>query len=160
MNRHLSYALLAALAIVTLVLAGRASAGPAVKLAVIVAKGSPITNLSKAELKRAYLSDNVVIGGKKLVPFNFSPNTPERTGFDKVVLGMSVDVMQRFWIDRKIRGQPDAPRSLPSAVMAIKITAKFPGAIAYIPSSDLTADVQAVTIDGVAHDSPSYDISM
>ena len=113
---------------------------------------------SKQELKRVYTSDNVVMGGRKLVPFNLNAGTPERSGFDRAVLGMADEAMQRFWIDRKIRGQLGPPRSLPSPALAIKVAAKFPGAIAYVPAPDLTRDVQPVAVDGVAYTDAAYTI--
>src|SRR5687767_5118296 len=85
------------------------------KLVVVVAKGSPVTNIARSDLKRAFTGDSVSAGGKTLVPFNAQPNTPERSGFDKAVLGMTPDEVGRYWIDRKVRGQSAAPRSLPSA---------------------------------------------
>lgn len=135
------------------------NAGAGTKLVVIVAKGSGIKDISKAELKRAFLGDTVVVDGKKLVPFNFSAGTSERGWFDRAILGMSGDVVKRFWVDRKIRGQPDAPRGLPSADIVIKVATKFPGAIAYIPEGALTSDVQALTVDGVPYTHPSYPIT-
>jgi len=139
-----------------LLLAGAVRAGAGPKLIVVVAKGSPIKDISKSELKRLFMGDNVVVEGKKLVPFNLARGTPERDGFDKCVLGMTGEVVQRFWVDRKIRGQSEAPRSLPSSAIVLKVITKFPGAIAYIPEQDITADVQAVTVDGVGHKQPAY----
>src|SRR5262245_17233567 len=159
MNRHLSSAVLCALLAVVLLAARAAIAAPTVKLVVIVATGSPIKNISKGELKKVFMSDNAVMEGKKLVPFNMSPGPPDRGAFARAVLGMSDEAMQRFWIDRKIRGQPGAPRSLPSADVAIKVAAKFPGAIAYVPAQALTRDVQSVKVDGIAHTDPAYTIA-
>src|SRR4051794_7387847 len=85
------------------------------KLVVVVAKGSPVTSVSRSDLKRAFTGESVSVAGKTLVPFNANPGTPERTGFDKAVLGMSPDEVGRYWVDRKVRGQSAAPRSLPSA---------------------------------------------
>ena len=161
MNRWNPFVLgLCFIAVATVLLGSGAHAvPPAGKLAVIVAKDSPVKNLTRDELKRIFLSDAVIVAGRKLVPFNFAPGTPPRKGFDKTLLGMSEDVMQRFWIDRKVRGQPGAPRGLPSSLVVIGVTAKFPGAIAYLPARDLTTEVQAVTIDGVPHTSPTYPIT-
>jgi len=93
-----------------------------------------------------------------LVPFNASPGTPERTGFDKAVLGMSPDEVGRFWVDRKVRGQSAAPRSLPSAAHIAKVAAKFPDAIGYLAEDRMTPDIQAVSVDGVAYTDAKYDI--
>lgn len=159
MHKYISYALLYSLFAASFLAASpHAFAGRGSKLVVIVAKQSPVTDLSRAELKRAYLSDKLIVAGQKLVPFNFNAGTPERSAFDREVLGMSPEVMQRFWVDRKIRGQAGAPRSLPSSAVMIKVVTRFPGALAYIPVQDLTGDVKPIRIDGIEHTSPAYTI--
>jgi len=126
------------------------------KLVLVVAKGSPVNNLSRSELKRCFTGEQVTVAGKTLVPFNAAPNSPERAAFDQVVLGMTPDEVGRFWIDRKVRGQSAAPRSLPSAAHVAKVAAKFPGAIGYLTADQLTSDIQAVSLDGVAYGDPRY----
>jgi hypothetical protein len=128
------------------------------KLVVVVAKGAGVTNISRGDLKRCFLGESVTGGGKTLVPFNAANNTPERTGFDKAVLGLSPDEVGRFWVDRKVRGQGGAPRSLPSAAHIAQVAAKFPGAIAYLPEDALTSDIQPVQIDGVSYTDGRYNV--
>ena len=128
------------------------------KLVVVVGKGAGLTNISRGDLKRCFLGESVNGGGKTLVPFNAATATPERTGFDKAVLGMSPDEVGRFWVDRKVRGQGGAPRSLPSAAHIAKVAAKFPGAIAYLPEDQLTTDIQPVQVDGVSYTDGHYNI--
>ena len=129
------------------------------KLVVVVARGSSLTNISRDDLKRCFLGEHVSVGGKPLVPFNASPGSAERAGFDQAVLGMSPDDVGRFWVDRKVRGQSGAPRSLPSPVHIAKVAAKFPGAIGYLTVDRLTADIQAVAVDGVAYSDARYRIT-
>lgn len=129
------------------------------KLVVVVAKGSPVTSVSRGDLKRAFLGDPVSVSGKPLVPFNADANSPERNAFDKAVLGMSPEEVGRFWVDRKVRGQSSAPRSLPSAAHIAKVAAKFPGAICYLPADQLTSDIQPVAVDGVAYTDAKYNIT-
>jgi hypothetical protein len=143
-------------------LVARAAPGVALadgaKLVVVVAKGSAVTNISRGDLKHCFLGDQVSAGGKILVPFNAAIGSPERSGFDRSVLGMTPDEVGRFWVDRKVRGQGGAPRSLPSVAHIAKVTAKFPGAISYLPADQLTPEVQAVTVDGVAYSDATYNI--
>src|SRR5689334_9403391 len=106
-----------------MLLVGRVAHADGKKLVVVVAKGSAVTNIARTDLKRAFTGETVAAGGKTLVPFNANPGTPERSGFDKAVLGMAPDEVGRFWIDRKVRGQSAAPRSLPSAAHIAKVTA-------------------------------------
>jgi len=130
------------------------------KLVVVVARGSAVTNISRDDLKRCFLGDRISAGDKTLVPFNTAPNSPERVAFDKAVLGMTPDEVGRFWIDRKIRGQSPAPRSLPSAAHVAKVAAKFPNAIGYLPADQMTSDIQAVAVDGVAYTEAGYKLVM
>ena len=144
--------------LVALIALARPASAENKKLVVVVAKGSSLTNISRADLKRVFTGDTVSADGKPLVPFNANTNTPERTGFDKAVLGMSPDEVGRFWVDRKVRGQSGAPRSLPSSAHIAKVAAKFPGAISYLPADQLTSDIQPVAVDGVAYTDAKYNI--
>jgi hypothetical protein len=135
----------------------RLAAADREKLVVVVAKTSSVTNISRVDLKRSFLGDPITVGGARLAPFNAEPNSDERAGFDLGVLGMTPEEIGRFWVDRKVRGQGAAPRSLPAIHLA-KVIAKVPGAIGYLRVDQLTADVKAITVDGVAHDSARYTI--
>jgi hypothetical protein len=148
---------IASIVIALCLLSGLARAGGK-KLVVVVAKGSSLTSISRGDLKRCFLGESVSSDGKPLVPFNAATGTPERTGFDKAVLGMSPDEVGRMWVDRKVRGQGGAPRSLPSAAHIAKVAAKFPGAIAYLPEDQLTSDIQPVQVDGVPYTDGRYTI--
>jgi hypothetical protein len=142
----------------SIVFTSRDAAAERKKLVVVVVKGSPVTNISRADLKHAFLGDPVTAGGKTLVPFNSEAKTPERIGFDKAILGMNADEVGRFWVDRKVRGQSAAPRALPSIAHIQKVVAKFPGAIGYLPADQLTPDLQPVKLDGVAYTDGAYPI--
>ena len=137
---------------------GTAHADPA-KLVVIVAKGSKITNISMRNLKRGYAGDPFSADDERLVPFNAPVGSSERAGFDRRVLGMSPAEVGRYWIDRKVRGQSGAPRSLPSAAHMVKVVAKFPHAIGYVSAEQLTADVQPVAVDGIPYTDARYPIA-
>lgn len=147
---------IAILSLLVLAIAARAAAADHKKLVVVVAKGSSLTNIATSDLKRCFVGDPVSAGGKQLVPFNAEARTPERSGFDRVVLGMSPDEAGRFWVDRKVRGQLTAPRALPSTQYIVKVVAKFPGAIGYVPVDQLTPELQPVSLDGVAYTSAAY----
>jgi hypothetical protein len=129
-------------------------------VAVIVAKGSKVTELSRAELKRAFSGDAVSVGGVRIIPFNHSPSSAPRVAFDRAILGMVADEVGRYWIDRKIRGQSGAPRVLATTAIVLKVVAKFPGAIAYLPADEVTADVQVIAIDGVRPSQAGYPIEI
>lgn len=146
-----------ALVVICILLGAHVAAAEGPKLVVVVAKGSKITALTRSELKRCFLGEPI---GKPLVPFNAEANHPARAGFDEAVLGMTPAEVGRFWVDRKVRGQSAAPRSLPSMAHVVKVVTKFPNAIGYVPADQLTADLQPVVIDGVAYTDARYAIRM
>lgn len=142
--------LAASLALSASVVAGHP--GPAgaadVPLAVIVAESSPLTDVSKSTLRRAFLSEPTVEAGVKFLPLNQNPGTSERARFDSAILGLQPDAMSRFWIDQRIRGQGSPPRAIPSVAVLGKLLTHLPGAITYVKTSELPPGVKVLTIDG------------
>jgi len=149
--RHIAFA------VVSLLVLARIASADGKRLVVVVARTSVVTNMSRLDLRRTFLGEPIVIGDVRLAPFNAEPNSDERAGFDLSVFAMTPDQIGRFWVDRKVRGQGAAPRSLPAIHLA-KVIAKFPGAIGYLRFDQLTADVKPVKIDGVAYTDPRYSI--
>jgi ABC-type phosphate transport system substrate-binding protein len=120
------------------------------RLAIVVAKGSPVSTLSSNELKRLFLGATVTgPGGSRLIGINQAQDAPERLDFAKVVLGMSPDELGRYWIDRRIRGQSGPPKSLSTAEQVRKAIAHNPNAIGYLRVTDLGPDIKVIPIDGI-----------
>jgi hypothetical protein len=116
--------------------------------------------LSLREVKRLYLGEHVgAPGGKKLVPINRAPRSPEREEFERLVLRMSADEVARFWIDRKIRGQPGPPRALPSIELLRRAVASVPGTVAYLRSTDVGEDLTVLRIEGKRPGDPGYPLA-
>lgn len=154
-------ALAGCVAAVTLVMlapsAAIADGGPE-PLAIVTSKRGGVSELSLYQLKRLYLGDNVQAGGLDLIALNRDAKGAERTGFDSTVLGMSPDVAARYWIDRRIRGQSGAPKSVEPAAVIQRVIANLPRAIGYVRVKDLSPDVQVVKIDGRKPGEPGYPI--
>jgi hypothetical protein len=135
--------------------AATAAAGPAlgagqgkVRLAVVVAKDSPIDDISFYDLKRLYQGETINVAGKRLVALNLPPMSEDRVRFDRAVLGMAPEVVARYWIDRKIRGQPGAPKSLETSDLVQRVVMRLAGGIGYARIADLKPDVKALRVDG------------
>lgn len=125
------------------------AAGPSEPLAVVVAKHGALEALSLPDLKRLFMGESIVgPGGQKLIALNRDPKSAERVGFDRSVLGMSPEAVARYWIDRKIRGQSSAPKSIEPAVVLQRVVAKLGGAVGYVRAAEVIADVKIVRIDG------------
>jgi hypothetical protein len=127
------------------------------KLVVAVGRGSSLSEMSLRDLKRLYLGQHLTDpSGQKIVSLNQPPGVPSRVHFDERVLNMSPDEVARFWIDRKIRGQAPAPRSVAPVELLIRVIAELPGALGYLFESDVDARVKVLPIEGKVPESPGY----
>jgi hypothetical protein len=130
------------------------------RLAIVVAKDSPLKELSQYELKKLYLGTELTDpSGTRIVPFNQMPKSPDRVAFDTRVLGMSSDQVAQYWIDRKIRGQSGAPKSVGPADLLQRVISKLPHSIAYVRVDQLRDDVRAIAIDGRLPTDNAYALS-
>ena len=137
-----------------------AKASDRVLLAVVVAQGSNVQDLSLTELRRIFSNEgDSDSSGQRYVPFNHPAHTTDRVAFDKVVLGMSADEVSQFWIERKIRGLSGPPRSVDSLSILLRVIARLPGAIGYTRPAQLTGDVRAIRIDGKLPSNPAYPLA-
>lgn len=137
-----------------------ARASDRVVLAVVVAKASPVQDLSVTELKRIFTNEGDSDGsGQRYIPFNHPAHTTDRVGFDHVVLGMSADDVSQFWIERRIRGLPGPPRSVDSLSLLLRLIARLPGGIGYARPGQLTAEVRAVRVNGKLPNDPDYPLT-
>jgi ABC-type phosphate transport system substrate-binding protein len=154
-NRRLVIASLAALVGLLLVGAAPALRAADPPLVVIVAATNPIQDISRANLRRAFLGEPTGGPGGKLIPLNQPPGSPARNQFDRILLGLDPEDVARFWIDQRIRGQGGAPRAIPAA-MLVRVIPQLAGAIGYVRASELGPGVKVVTIDGKKPGDPDY----
>jgi ABC-type phosphate transport system substrate-binding protein len=131
------------------------SLGP---LAVIVSPDLSEKDISLALLKRAFKGDVTEFAGVRLVPFNYAPNDPNRNVFDKSVLGFPPAQVGAYWVDRRIRGQGMAPRTVREPQVMKAVVAKLRGAIGYIPAAIVDKTVSALSINGVGLKAADYPI--
>jgi hypothetical protein len=128
-------------------------------LVLVVARSNPISNISKAELNRIFSGDAVKVDGEPVVPIALATSRPERQVFDQIVLGLGPEEASKYWIDRRIRGQGNPPKSAPSPEVMAKVVGSFPAAMGYLPASALTAGLKPVSIDGKAYTERGYLLS-
>lgn len=126
-----------------------ARAQEADSLAIVVAKDSPIQELSEFELKKLYLGANISdSSGHRIVPFNQAPSSPDRLLFEQRVLGMTPDEVARHWIDHKIRGGGSAPKAISPAELLQKVVSRMPHSLGYVRATSVQPDVRVIAIDG------------
>jgi hypothetical protein len=123
----------------------RADAAP---LAVVVSAKSSQKELSLSTLRRIFLNlptDND--DRNRFMPINAVPKSPLRMSFDKVILGLDAQEVGRYWVDQRIRGVA-APRVIPDFSMVRGVVAKWPGAISYLPLSQVGPELKVLAVDG------------
>jgi hypothetical protein len=126
-------------------------------LALVVAKNSPIQQLSQYELKKLYLGSNINDpSGERIIAFNQAPNSADRVAFEQRVLGMSSEEVSRYWIDRKIRGESGAPKAVGSVELLQRVVSKLEHSVAYVRADQVRPEVRIVAIDGAVPGDSGY----
>lgn len=119
------------------------------QMALVVARNSPIEQLSPFELKKLYLGAHITdSSGERIVPLNHQSRSPDRVAFDREVLGLTPDEAASYWIDRKIRGQSGAPTSLSSAELLQRVVSKVEHSIAYVRLDQVSDAVRVLAVLG------------
>jgi hypothetical protein len=135
--------------------APEAMAGAGEPIAVVVSSNSRQRGLSSDKLRRVFLAlptDND--DGQRFVPINLAQSSVVRERFDRNVLSMSPTEIARYWIDQRLRGNKP-PRSASSLDMCRRAVQELPGAISYLPLSQV-GTLRVLAIDGRVPQDNSY----
>lgn len=120
-------------------------------LVMVMAANSPVTGVSRSDLRRMYQGNATDTGRSgRFMPMNQPPNSAPRVQFDREILQMDAEAIAQFWVDQRIRGRGEAPRAVPSAELAIRLVSRLPNAIAYVPQTSVNATVKVIPVDGRA----------
>jgi ABC-type phosphate transport system substrate-binding protein len=133
-------------------------AGATDSIAIVAAKNFPVDGLTLAELKQLYMGNSVQAGGRKLTPLTYPTHSAFREKFDKIVLGMSMDQVDRYWIDRKVRGQAGPPKMLDSEALILRVVSQLDGAIGFVFAGNADKSVKILRINGKLPTDTGYPI--
>lgn len=115
------------------------------ELAVIAHPRAAVGSLEHAELQSVFLRRRLTWDdGTRILPFNYVAGDALRTGFDRTVLGWSPDQAARYWIDARIRSGTEAPRTLSSPSLVVRVVMQLQGSIGYVPASSVPQGVRIV----------------
>jgi hypothetical protein len=114
--------------------------------AVVTSPSSPISSISKADLKRVFTGKKSDLSGVRVVPFMLSDANPAAVAFLQDVLEMSPEEYKKFWVDAQVRGDGTAPSLQKTSATAMLVSADLPGAIAVVDKSAVNATVKAITV--------------
>lgn len=122
-----------------------AGAGAPQTLVVVVNNGVSVGQLSAAELEAIFTSSKRTWpDGSNIGAFSYAPDNEIRRVFDNTVLRMSAEEVAKFWIDQRVRGGAPPPRQVPDPALALRLVAKLPGSVAYIPDNLVNSTVKIV----------------
>lgn len=137
--------LLAAAALLGGARPARSAGGAVEELAVIVNPSAAVDRVDGARLEAIFSAvERTWADGKPIIAFSFAPEDPLRVEFERVVLRMTPDQVSRYWIDQRIRNGLRPPRQIPDPVLALRLVAKLPGSIGYVPRRLVDASVRVV----------------
>ncbi|HLL75489.1 MAG TPA: hypothetical protein VK421_09510 [Pyrinomonadaceae bacterium] len=128
-------------------------------LAVIVHKSNPTENLSTAELREYFLSERTSWPTKQKVrAVMIAPGRPERQALIELALDMrrEQDYQAHFLRAKFTEQATEQPRELQSAADVLRFVSNVPGALAYVPASEVDPSVKVVRVDGLAPGDPGY----
>jgi hypothetical protein len=131
------------------------SAAADAEIVVVVNKTSSVGTLNKAQLGAIYRARTTEFpSGLPAVAVNLPTENPLRQAFDKVVLGMSPDEAQRFWIDAKIRSGAVPPRKLPTSMAVARFVGSEIKGLGYVAPADAKGLKVVARIRGGAVSAP------
>jgi hypothetical protein len=125
-------------------------------LAVIVGRDLDVRSIDSGTLRRVFRGETTELGGKRLIPFNYGARDPLRVSFDQQLLAWSPEQAGRYWVDRRVRGQTQAPRVVATPLAMRSWVAKVDGAIGYVPTSLVRGDVHVLRVDDRAPSDQGY----
>jgi len=126
-----------------LIMSSASAENKAANLAIVVsAANSSVQSLSKEQLRKLYLGKSLKMsGGKVALLVNYEPL---RTVFNKIALRRTDAQVEAIWVRLKFSGRAKEPELFSTAETLINFVRENSNAIAYLPSSEVTADVRAV----------------
>jgi len=127
-------------------------------IAVVVPAGNPVGNVSMAQLREMFQCERSVwSSGPRVRLFSRGSGTPEHEAMLRAIYRVSASDYSQMWVMRQVRGETSCkPTELPSKGMTIEALRAFPGAIALIRVSEVTAEMKIVTVDGKKPESSEY----
>ena len=127
-------------------------------LAVVMSATTRQRGLSRDKLRRIFLAQPTDDDdGRRFIPINLSPTSGSRVRFDRAVLELTPEDVARYWIDQRLRGNKP-PRTAPTIEICRAAVQELPGAVAYLPVSQVGA-LRVLAIDGRSPGDSGYALS-
>jgi len=133
-------------ALIVLMWTGHAST-QIIPFVVIVNNANPVNTLSQAELRRIFMKQSRMWPhGEPMVPVDWDSTHYLRSVFSKDVLSRTVREMQEYWVQQSMTQGLTPPSTQRSARAVMRFVASVPGAISYVPPSEVDETVRVVPV--------------
>jgi phosphate transport system substrate-binding protein len=131
-------------------------------LAVVVNKANTTSNLTKSELRKLVLGEQESWpGGTKVTVTLRAQGNPERAAVLKAICRMSEDeYIQHSMHSDFVGAASNAPKVVSSAAAVRQMVSTVPGAIGFLPLSEVNDTVKVVSVEGVSAGEPDYKIKV
>jgi len=111
--------------------------------AVVVSKQSELSKLSKKQIKDIFLMKRHFVNGIKMIPVNITASSELRVKFEKDVLKIDRDKLNRYWVKQHFQGI--SPPVVQSSDTSMKLFIKnVKGAIGYIPTLVVDSELRVL----------------
>jgi ABC-type phosphate transport system substrate-binding protein len=129
-----------------------------VAVAIVVHPDTDVENLTLNELKRIFRGDRQFWDdGRRVTLLVRAPEADERRLILDRIYGMDEGQFREYWIGKMFRAEVAAgPKLVYSSDMARDLVRVVPGAITFVPVSQVSADTKVVRIDGLLPSDAGY----
>jgi hypothetical protein len=128
------------------------------QVAIVVHPATEVENLSFAELREIFRGERQFWDdGRRVTLLVRAPVAAERRLVLERIYEMDEDEFREYWIGKMFRAEVAAgPKLVYSADMARELVTVIPGAITFVPVSEVSSDSKVVRIDGLLPSDPDY----
>jgi len=121
-----------------------------VPFVVIVNKANPVETLTLVELRRIFMKQSRMWPhAEPIVPVDWDSTSYVRRVFSKDVLDRTVREMAEYWVSQSMTQGIPPPSTQRSARAILRFVASVPGAISYVPPSEVDETVTVVKVSGL-----------
>ena len=148
---------LASIALVVAAL-GQPVAAQDMAVAIVVHPATGVDDLSFDELKSIFRGDRQFWeDGRRVTLLVRAPVAEERRLILERIYEMNENEFREYWIGKMFRAEVAAgPKLVYSADMARDLVTVIPGAITFVPVSEVSSETKVVRIDGLLPSDPGY----
>ena len=130
----------------------------AAPVAIVVSPGTPVDDLSFADVRKLFLGERQFWTPKlRVVLLMRAPISRERDVVLRTIYEMSEAQFRQYWISKVFRADVAAgPKIVYSTETAYELVAAIPGAVAFVDASQVPKGVKVLRIGGLLPGDPGY----